>query len=205
MTKTAATTVPVHPLLAERWSTRSFESNHELADDQLTAMLEAARWAPSANNSQPWRFLVAHRNSSDFATLHRLLAPGNQAWAGSASALILVAAETVDASGRKRPWALYDTGAAVAVLSTQAEAEDLAVHQMGGFDASAVNESFALPLSLTPVVVLAVGQRATRADALPEPFAQRELAPRVREPLENLLLAAPSTAGSDAEQNRRAA
>src|SRR5205823_13025534 len=94
MHKTATTTVPVHPLLAERWSPRGFDQAHELADDRLTALLEAARWAPSAANSQPW--------------------------------------------------ALDDTGQAVAALVTQAQADGLAVHQMGGFDTEAVRTGFGL-------------------------------------------------------------
>jgi nitroreductase len=110
--KTAVTRVPVHPLLAERWSPRSFDTAAELTDRQLCALLEAARWAPSAGNSQPWRFLVARRGTAEFGRLFGTLKPGNQAWAGRASALILVAAETTDPAGRPRPWALYDTGQA---------------------------------------------------------------------------------------------
>src|SRR6201997_5068740 len=90
--KGARTAAPVHPLLAERWSPRGFDRAHELDDVALTALLEAARWAPSAQNSQPWRFLVTRRGEEAHARLLAALAPGNQAWAGAASALILVAA-----------------------------------------------------------------------------------------------------------------
>ena len=131
MRKTASTTVPVHPLLAERWSPRGFDRAHEIGDEALAALLEAARWAPSAQNSQPWRFLVARRAEPAHDRLFAALAPGNQAWAGRASALILVAARTADDDGRAQPWALYDTGQAVAALVTQAQADGLAVHQMG--------------------------------------------------------------------------
>lgn len=78
MRKTATTTVPVHSLLAERWSPRGFDQAHELADERLTALLEAARWAPSAANSQPWRFGVARRGGEAHARLFAALAPGNQ-------------------------------------------------------------------------------------------------------------------------------
>ena len=159
MRKTATTTVPVHPLLAERWSPRGFDQAHELADDRLTALLEAARWAPSAANSQPWRFLVARRGEQAHARLFAALAPGNQAWAGAASALVLVAARTAGEDGRPQPWALYDTGQAVAALVTQAQADGLAVHQMGGFDTGAVQAGFGLGEALTPVVVLAIGRQ----------------------------------------------
>ena len=190
MRKTATTTVPVHPLLAERWSPRGFDQAHELADDRLTALLEAARWAPSAANSQPWRFGVARRGEEAHAKLFAALAPGNQAWAGAASALVLVVARTAGDDGRAQSWALYDTGQAVGALVTQAQADGLAVHQMGGFDTEAVRTGFGLGEALTPVVVLAIG-RQDGAAGLPEHLASREAAPRTRHPLGDLLLPVP--------------
>src|SRR5690348_11093421 len=198
MRKTATTTVPVHPLLAERWSPRGFDQTHELADDRLTALLEAARWAPSAANSQPWRFGVARRGEEAHARLFAALAPGNQAWAGAASALILVAARTAGDDGRPQSWALYDTGQAVAALVTQAQADGLAVHQMGGFDTEAVRTGFGLDEALTPVVVLAVGRQDGTA-GLPEHLASREAAPRTRHPLGDLLLPVPPQSQLPAE------
>lgn len=188
--KTADTTAPLHPLLAERWSPRGFDRDHRLDDDQVTTLLEAARWAPSANNSQPWRFLVTRRADHDFDRLAEILAAGNRGWATQASALVLVAAQVVDETGRPRPWATYDTGQAVAALSVQAQVEGLAVHQMGGFDADAARHAFGLDETLEPLVVLAVGRHDPDAD-LPEALAGRERAPRTREPLETLLLADP--------------
>jgi len=191
MRKTASTTVPVHPLLAERWSPRGFDRAHEIGDEALAALLEAARWAPSAQNSQPWRFLVTRRGEPAHDRLYAALAPGNQAWAGAASALILVAARTAGDDGRPQPWALYDTGQAVAALVTQAQADGLSVHQMGGFDTDAVRAELGLGEILTPVVVLAVGRHDSEA-GLPEPLAAREAAPRTRHPLGDLLLPAPA-------------
>ena len=191
MRKTASTTVPVHPLLAERWSPRGFDRAHEIGDEALSALLEAARWAPSAGNSQPWRFLVTRRGEPAHDRLYAALAPGNQTWAGAASALILVAARTAGDDGRPQPWALYDTGQAVAALVTQAQADGLSVHQMGGFDTGAVRAELGLGENLTPVVVLAVGRHDSEA-SLPEPLAAREAAPRTRYPLGDLLLPAPA-------------
>jgi nitroreductase len=185
--KTATTSVPVHPLLAQRWSPRGFDPAHQLVDRDLGALLEAARWAPSANNSQPWRFVVGRRGDATFAQLAELLASGNRSWAPRSSALVLVVAQTADETGRSRPWALYDTGQAVAGLSVQAEASGLSVHPMGGFDADAARQSFGLDPGLAPVVVLAVGRHDPTAD-LPEPLAARERAPRTRHPLGALLL-----------------
>ncbi|MFI6820428.1 nitroreductase family protein [Micromonospora sp. NPDC050187] len=185
--KAADTHTPLHPLLAERWSPRSFDPAHHLDDTVLRPLLEAARWAPSANNSQPWRFLVTRRGEDAFARLHGTLNPGNQVWADAASALLLVAARTVDDTGRHRQFALYDTGQAVAHLVVQAQAHGLATHQMGGFDAAAARTAFGLDGDLQPVVVLAVG-RPDAATRLPAPLAAREEAPRVRQPLDTLLL-----------------
>ncbi len=168
---------------------RAFDSAHELADDSLTALLEAARWAPSSRNSQPWHFLVTRRGEQAHARLFAALAPGNQAWAGAASALVLVAARTAGDDGRPQPWALFDTGQAVASLVTQAQADGLAVCQIGGFDTAAVRAEFGLADTLTPVVILAIGRRADFAD-LPEPLAGRETAPRTRRPVSDLLLPA---------------
>jgi nitroreductase len=187
MRKTAITTVPVHPLLAERWSPRGFDRTHEIGADNLAALLEAARWAPSASNSQPWRFLVTHRGEQSHARLFATMAPGNQAWAGAASTLVLVAARTASEDGEPQSWALYDTGQAVAAMVTQAQADGLAVHQMGGFDTAAVRAEFGLDDSLTPVVVLAIGRYDSTAE-LPEPLAAREAAPRTRHQVTDLLL-----------------
>src|SRR3954470_18397525 len=202
MTRTATTSAPLHPLLADRWSPRAFDPTARLTGRQMTALLEAARCAPSAANSQPWRFLLAPRGSADFARIFASLAAGNQPWAGVASALVLVAAATVDDNGAPAPWALYDTGQAVAHLSTQASHEGLSVHQLGGFDAPAVSEAFALDATVTPIVVLAIGVLGDAA-GLPEPYAEREVAPRTRLPLEHILLT--NTAYDDAGRLARSA
>ncbi len=183
--KTASTAVPLHPLLAGRWSPRALDPGHHLTDTQVTALLEAARWAPSASNSQPWRFAVALRGTASHAAVLAALAGGNRAWAHAASALVVAAAETHDADGAERPWAVYDTGQAVAHLSTQARWEGLSVHQMGGFDVRGI--AALLPDDVTPLVVLAVGRRDDTVE-LAEPFASRESAPRERLPLEALQL-----------------
>lgn len=192
MAKTATTQVPVHPLIAQRWSPRGFDRTHDLDPRQLAALLEAARWSASANNTQPWRFLVTRRGDAPFDRLLTTLAAGNAVWARHADALVLVAAETVDDAGEPRHYALYDTGQAVANLVMQAQAEGLAAHQMGGFDAAAAGEEFALPASLSPVVVVAVGRHDPGAE-LPEALAEREQARRTRRPLEDLLLSGHET------------
>ena len=186
--KTADTAAELHPLLADRWSPRGFDAGHALAERDLTALLEAARWSASAANTQPWRFLVTRRGEAGFDRLAALLMPGNQIWAPAASALLLMAAQTRSAAGEAQPWAHYDTGQAVAHLSTQAGALGLAVHQMGGFDRDAAAAEFGLEPGLEPLVVVALGRRDADAE-LPEALAARERAPRERRPLADLLLA----------------
>lgn len=187
MSRTAATSVPLHPVLAGRWSPRAFDPAAALTAHQEAALLEAARWAPSANNSQPWRFLLARRGSSDFLRLLATLHPGNRTWAVHAAALVLAVAVTEDSEGRPQPYATYDLGQAVAHLTAQAEAEGLSVHQMGGFDRAGAAIEFALPHGLQPLVVVAVGAPGD-AGTLPEALAAREVAPRERLPLDTILL-----------------
>lgn len=185
--RTADTDARLHPLLAERWSTRAYDPGHELTDEQLTALLEAARWSPSASNTQPWRFAATLRGTAEHTAVLDTLAPGNQAWAHAASALVVAAAATLGPDGDARPWAAYDTGQAVAHLSVQAEHEGLSVHQLGGFDRDAVRALLAAPESVVPLVVLAVGRHEPTV-VLAEPFAAREAAARTRLPLDDLRL-----------------
>jgi nitroreductase len=189
MTRSALTSAPLHSMLSQRWSPRGFDTTHRLPEAQLTALLEAARWSPSANNSQPWRFVVTQRGEHAFERLTSTLAGANRRWAGRASALLLVLAETTDETGSPRAYGLYDTGQAVAHLVTQAEAEGLSTHQMGGFDKAAAAAEFDVDPRFTPVVVVAVGQRQDE-HGLPEDLATREGAPRERRPLAELVLPA---------------
>jgi nitroreductase len=169
----------LHPLLAARWSPRAFDATHVLTDDDVGALLEAARWAPSASNSQPWRFAVAHRGTPEHAAVVEALVGWNQQWAPAASVLLVAAAVTVTDEGKPLRWAAYDTGQAVAHLSLQAQAMGLVVHQMGGFDTEAVARLLGSDQALVPQTVVAVGRHDPSA-ALPEKLAAREAAPRER-------------------------
>lgn len=182
------TSIPILDILAERWSPRAFDPAAPIDETKLTAALEAARWSPSAANSQPWRFIVARRGSAQFAAVESALMGFNAVWAGSASALVVAIAETSDAEGKPRPWAEYDLGQAMAHFSVQAHADDLHVHQMGGFDADALRTSFDLAENLLPLSITAVGSVGS-PDQLPEGTREREVAPRSRRPLEESLVA----------------
>lgn len=185
--RTAETSVPIISELARRWSPRSFDPEATIADAQLDALLEAARWAPSASNNQPRRFIVARRGTHTFDTIVSALVGFNAAWAHTASALIVGIAETSSVEGDVRPYAQYDLGQAVAHLTVQAEAEGLATHQMAGVEWEKIVAAFDLPENMLPMTVTAVGTVA-EADRLPEALAERETAPRTRLPLEELVL-----------------
>ncbi|GAA1058167.1 nitroreductase [Agromyces luteolus] len=183
------TDAPLIAPLVERWSPRAYDPTAELSEESLRTLLEAARWAPSANNVQPWRFIVARRGSEAFTAIHDALLGFNQAWADSAAALVVNVAETVDEAGTPRPWAKYDLGQAVAYMSLQAQHDGLHTHQMGGFDAARLAEVFGLRAGLDVVSVTAIG-KVGDASALPEPLREREVAPRSRKPLDEIVIAA---------------
>jgi nitroreductase len=179
--------VQLLPALAERWSPRSFDAEAVIDETKLAAAIEAARWSPSAANTQPWRFIVARRGSAAFESILATLMGFNSAWAGSASVLIVALAEVVDADGNERRWASYDLGQAVAHLSVQAHHDGLHVHQMGGFDPQGLRDAFDIDDRFVPVSVTALGTLGD-PDALPEPLRERELAPRTRVPLNDIVV-----------------
>ena len=182
----ALTSVQVHPVITQRWSPRGFDQAHELVREDLVPLLEAARWAPSAGNTQPTRFVLALRGEPLHDRLLAALNPGNQAWAGRASALVVLVSLAEDENGKPYPWALHDAGQAAAYLTFQAGAERLHVHQMAGFDAEAVRAAAGLSEVERPVVIVAVGVRG--GEPLDGTLAERESAPRSRRPLTQLVL-----------------
>jgi nitroreductase len=184
----AETSAPIHPTLAERWSPRSFVADEKIDEQKLASALEAARWAPSAANSQPTRLLVARRGSDAFSRIAATLMGFNSAWAGSAAVLVVAAYEQTDEKGAMRPWAQYDLGQAMAHFSVQAHADGLHVHTMGGFDAVALAEAFGLPENIRPLTVTAVGTLAPAEALANETLIARESAPRTRRPLDEIVL-----------------
>ena len=184
--KPAITSVKIHDLMQSRWSPRAFDSSKEVSHDDLTALLEAARWAPSCFNDQPWRYVVCvkAKNENSWQNALSCLAEKNQQWAKNAPILILaVAMANFNHNGKPNRWAMYDTGAASVSLCLQAAALGLAVHQMGGFDAEKSRELFKLPGDCTPMSVMAVGYQAD-IDVLDDDFKTTELAERTRAPLD---------------------
>ncbi len=177
--RTAVTDAPILDVLAERWSTRIFDPTAPIDEAALASALEAARWSPSANNTQPWRFIVARRGSEAFASIYAALRDFNKAWAGDASVLLVAVAQTKGDDGSTMHFGQYDTGQAVAHFTVQAHAGGLSTHQMGGFDRDAVKAEFELSDGFAPLTVIAVGALGD-IDAAPEDLRAREDAPRTR-------------------------
>ena len=172
----------LHPLLAHRRSLRALGGDR-VPDAVLTRLIEAARWAPSSRNEQPWRFVVVRReDSSAHAAAADVLTHRNRLWAPQAPLLMLGLARLTLGDGKPNLHAHNDLGQAVAHLTVQAMAEGLAVHQMGGFDRVGAREVFGVPENCEPMVMLAVGYPGEAAD-LPEELRAQETAPRARRPL----------------------
>jgi nitroreductase len=191
MKKPAVTEVPIHPLIAERWSGRAFDETKTVTREQVLSLLEAARWAPSCYGDQPWRFVVWHRTQDPqgwekaFATLW----PFNQAWVKRASLLVLVCADPIFSyNGEPNAWAEYDCGAAAENLCLQAVALGLMAHPMAGFDAQAIRAVAGVPDRYKIVSLIAVGHPA-EPDVLDGELAEKERAPRERRPLAELCFA----------------
>lgn len=179
----------VDPIFVQRWSPRAF-SGEELPEAILMSLFEAARWAPSAMNAQPWRFAYARRGTPAFERLLGVLAPANQVWASRASALIAVASVTTLAlPDRPDPVASeshsFDAGAAWAQLALQAHLSGWSTHAIGGFDRARAGEALALPADHRLEIFVAVGRRGD-AEALPDWARVREL-PNGRKPVAELV------------------
>lgn len=183
--KRATTAVPIHDLIARRWSGRAFDPGKSIHRAQLLALLEAARWAPSCFGDEPWHFIVWDRSRSEFAWQKAFdcLKPGNQLWAMNAPVLGLSLAAT-HFRDRQRPnrWAQHDTGAAAENLCLQAAAMGLMAHQMGGFDPERARTSFGIPGEYQPMAMFAVGHPGPE-QLLEGELRDRELAPRTRQDL----------------------
>ena len=186
ITKAAETSVEILPLLRERWSPRAF-SARSLDLDQVKALFEAARWAPSSGNEQPWRFIVARKEDREsFEKIVSVLVEGNQLWAKHAP-LLLAVATTVFRDGQTvNRHAAHDTGLALGNLVVQASALGLYVHMMASLIPEKAREVFHIPVEYDPFTAAAVGYLGDPA-SLPDRLRARELAPRTRKPLEEIV------------------
>lgn len=187
MKKNANTKVPLHPHLQERWSPRAFSSK-TIDDDTFISLLEAARWAPSSRNLQPWRFIVeTQADPQGFQKLADCLMPSNRDWAQHAFVLAVIVSERqAPDSDAPNGTADYDAGQAVAALSIQAMEKDIFVHQMGGIYRDKIVEAYELAQGYAPIAVLAIGYQGALED-LAEALQEREKAERSRKNLSEIV------------------
>ncbi len=186
--KIAKTQYPVMDAIKDRWSPRSF-SEKALTENDTNTIIEAASWAFSSNNSQPWNYIVGLKGDATFQKLVDCLMPGNSPWAKNAAALILSIAINKSADGKANPVALHDVGAANTLLTLQANSMDVYTHLMGGFDRAKATEVFAISPDHSPVVIIALGYLDS-PEKLISPYKERELTPRTRKPLSEIILKA---------------
>ena len=184
MEKPAETQFPIHDLLVRRWSPRAFDER-PVEPHTLWPLFEAARWAPSSNNEQPWRFIVATKkdHEAEWGRLFDCLVEGNRIWVIRAPVLILsIASLNFEDDGKPNRHAIHDTGLAVENLVLQATALGLIAHQMAGFDVVKARTDLRIPAGYEPIAMIAIGYPGDPA-VLPERLKVRELRPRSRRPI----------------------
>ncbi len=179
---------PIHDLIRNRWSPRAFAGT-PVAKTTLLTVLEAARWAASSNNGQPWAFILATKDdTAEHQRIVDCLMPGNQGWSRNAPVLMLTFARMEwETEARANRTAQHDLGLAAATLCLQAEAEGLVVHQMAGIDVGKIKETYDVPAVYEPVSAIAIGYQGELDDLDSETFREREVAPRVRKPLRDFV------------------
>ena len=187
MEKPAVNDYPIHEFLRRRWSPRSF-SSRPVDNATLCSLFEAARWAASSFNEQPWRFFVATKeDSASFRRLLSCLTEGNRVWAGHAPVLMFSAVKLAfERNDKPNRVALHDVGLAIGNLTMQAMSLGLFVHQMAGVDLDRLRTEYAIPAGFEPLAAAAIGYPG-EADDLPEPLRRQESALRSRHPLSALV------------------
>lgn len=181
----AITSVPIHELMARRWSPRAYDAKRPVTREQLVTILEAGRWAPSCNGDEPWRYLVwdRARDPDGWQKAFDCLTESNKKWVKNVPVLMLsCAGSAFGATGKPNRWTQHDTGACSVSMALQAVALGLIIHQMGGFDVEKARAAFAIPADYTPMAMIAVGYQAG-PDILDEETKAKELRPRARKPL----------------------
>ncbi len=176
----------VLPVIHERWSARSF-AEREVSPEALRKVFEAARWAASSGNGQPWRFLVGLKGSETHEKIAATLGGANKIWAPKAPVLILGTVLSVNAKGAASPYALYDLGAASAYLTLQAAELGMTTHQMAGFDHEAARQALGIPAEYALGTVIALGYQGEPAALGDATLIERETTARTRKPLHEIV------------------
>lgn len=176
---------PIEPLLLNRWSPRAM-SGEDMSDEELLPLFEAARWAPSSYNAQPWRFIYAKRNTPNWDPLFSLLAKTNQTWCKNASALVLLVSHNIFSHNQKPSIThSFDTGAAWENLALEGAARGYVIHAMQGFDYEKAKTNCSIPDTFTVEAMIAIGKKG-KDKALPKELQEKEF-PNQRKPLKELI------------------
>ena len=187
MSKTAITAAPILPVIAERWSPRSYDASYTATQHELLSILEAGRWAPSANNLQPWRYSLLAKGTDLHAKVLATFSGFNQVWAANASHILIVSIVTKTADGAEHAIAKFDAGLSVQNMLLQAQELGLAAHPTSGYDHGAVNAILQFPTDVESLVAVVLGKLAS-PDLLEGPLKERELGTRVRKDLDDIVL-----------------
>lgn len=178
-------TYEIHPFILNRWSPRSM-SGEEMSDEELMPLFEAARWAPSSYNNQPWRFLYAKRSTKHWNAFFSLLVPSNQAWTKNAACLVIVISKkTFDHNDKPSKTHSYDTGAAWMALALEGSSRKYVIHGMEGFDYAEAKKKLHIPDEYHVEAMIAIGKPAPVED-LPEDLQKKEF-PKQRRPLSEII------------------
>ena len=186
MEKSAHNNYTIHKNIEQRWSPRAF-SEKQVEKEKLNSILEAARWAPSAFNEQPWRFIVGQRGNSTYDSILKTLVDWNQLWAGKAPVLILnIAKKTFTHNNTPNVTFKYDLGQAVGLMILEVVNQGLVSHQMSGFDSVMAADLLKVPDDYQVVSVTAIGYLGN-IDDLPEDMAKMESSPRERKDIGSMV------------------
>ena len=181
---------PLNELLANRRSPYAFDPDRDVEAVDLAALFEAARWTMSSYNAQPWRYIVGSKSRSPevWQQIFDVLVEGNQPWAVNASVLALgVVEHNFEYNGKPNKAAVHDLGASSAMLTVEATARGLCVHQMIGIEPERASETFGLAGSLEPFTALAIGYPG-QPGHIPAAYAERDEKPRERKPLQDIIV-----------------
>lgn len=188
MKKTAETSTPVLSEIAERWSPRAYDSTYEITKDEINSILEAGRWAPSANNLQPWRFSVVTRGEELHTTIVEQAMSGfNAAWVPNASKIIFISVPALTQDGNPYQIAWFDAGLAAQNMMIQAQALGLASHPISGYKHDVVSKLLGLEEDRNSIAAIVLGKQADPS-ILAAPAQEREVAPRTRLSLDEIVL-----------------
>ena len=186
MKKPAVTSTPILEPIAERWSPRAYDATYEVTEAELTAVLEAGRWAPSANNLQPWRFSVVTRGEELHTKIcTEALSGFNAAWIPNASKIIFISVPALKEDGSAYQIAWFDAGLAAQNMMIQAQSMGLATHPVSGYKHEVAGELLGLEEGRNAIAAIVLGKSA-EPDTLEGPAHEREVAPRVRLSLEEI-------------------